>query len=150
MALLPKERDVQNWVADRLRGKQGRSYSVERESHVADEKEPDIRLRAKTSEASVPIEIKVAGSWTLKELEAALTDQLCGQYLRAQDAHHGILLLVYQRPRPKGWEHPHQAGVFLNFGQVVKHLDVLGAKIAGKSPDAPQPEVGVLNVSTCA
>jgi hypothetical protein len=59
LRLLPDETAVQNWVADRLHGKQGRSYSVERESHVVDEKEPDVRLRAKASAASVAVEIKV-------------------------------------------------------------------------------------------
>ena len=149
VALLPDERNVQNWVADRLRLKQGRAYSVERESHVVAEKEPDVRLRAKASDASLPIEIKVAGSWTLKQLEAALIDQLCGQYLRAQDARHGILLLVYQKLKPNGWKNPHQKGAFLNLGQVVEHLKVLAAQVAGKSPTAPQPEIALLDVSSC-
>ena len=78
---LPKETAVQNWVADRLRLKQGRAYSVEREPHVVDEKEPDVRLRAKVTDASVAIEIKVPESWTLEALEQALTDQLCDRYL---------------------------------------------------------------------
>jgi hypothetical protein len=76
LAGLPDEEAVQNWVADRMRLKQGRSYSVEREVHVADENEPDVRLRAKATDASVPAEVKVAESWTLDELEAALQDQL--------------------------------------------------------------------------
>ena len=63
---------MQKWTADRLRLKQGRAYSVEREVHVADEKEPDVRLRAKASDASVPLEVKVAETWTLPELDAAL------------------------------------------------------------------------------
>jgi hypothetical protein len=109
---LPDEKAVQIWVADRLRLKQGRAYSVEREPHVVDEKEPDARLRAKVSDASVAIEIKVPESWTLEQLEAALTDQLCGRYLRARDARHGILLLVYKEPRPKGWQDT-KTGAFL-------------------------------------
>lgn len=95
LAGLENEKVVQKWTADRLRLKQGRSYSVEREVHVADEKEPDIRLRAKATDASVPIEIKVAESWKLEELEGALTNQLCEKYLRAKDGRHGILLLVH-------------------------------------------------------
>jgi hypothetical protein len=69
----------QRWVADRMRLKQGRSYSVDREVHVADEKEPDVRLSAKATDANVPIEVKVAESWTLPQLENALVDQLCGK-----------------------------------------------------------------------
>ena len=89
---LPNEPAVQTWVADRLRSKQGRTYSVERESHVVEEKEPDVRLRAKASDASLAIEIKVAETWNFEELEAALVDQLCGRYLRANSARHGVLL----------------------------------------------------------
>jgi len=43
---LPDETAVQVWVADRLDLKKGSSYSVERESRVVEEKEPDMRLRA--------------------------------------------------------------------------------------------------------
>ena len=146
---LRNETAVQNWVADRLRLKQGRAYSIEREPHVVAEKEPDVRFRAKASDASVAMEIKVAESWTLPELEAALTDQLCGRYLRAKDARHGILLLVHQRARSMGWKEP-QTGAFLSFDQVVDHLKALAVRIAGTAPDAPQPEIGVLDVSSCA
>jgi hypothetical protein len=148
VAALPNENAVQNWVADRLRLKQGRAYSVEREPHVVDEKEPDVRLRAKVSDASVAIEIKVPESWTLEQLEAALTDQLCGRYLRARDARHGILILVHKEPRPKGWQDT-KTGAFLTFSEVVRRLRALATHIAGTRPDAPQPEIAVLVVTSC-
>lgn len=144
---LPDETAVQNWVAHYLRLKQGRAYSVEREPHVVDEKEPDIRLRGSATDVCVAIEIKVAESWTLEKLEEALTNQLCGLYLRAKDARHGILLLVNQELRPKGWRD--QAGVYLSFDGVVSHLQSMAARIAGTSPDSPQAEIAVINVSMC-
>ena len=146
---LQDENAVQNWVADRLRLKQGRAYSVEREPHVVDEKEPDIRLRAKASDASVAIEIKVAESWTRGQLEAALTDQLCGRYLRARDARYGILLLVHQQPRPRGWQDT-ETGAYLTFSDVVSRMRALAARIAGAASDASQPEIAVLDVSSYA
>jgi hypothetical protein len=145
---LPDERAVQNWMADRLRGAQGRSYSVEREPHVVDEKEPDIRLKAKDTDASVPVEIKIVESWTLEQLEAALTDQLCGRYLRARDGRHGILLLVHQKPRQRGWTDSRN-GTVLRFEDVVTRLRAQAFATAGSGSDAPQPEIAVLNVSTC-
>jgi hypothetical protein len=93
----------------------------------------------------VPIEVKVAESWTLGDLEVALTDQLCGKYLRARDGRHGILLLVHQTARTRGWKDPH--GKMLNFDEVVKHLQAKAIAIAASSPDAPQPEIAVLDVS---
>ncbi len=146
LAGLDNEKAVQKWTADRLRLKQGRSYSVEREVHVADEKEPDIRLRAKATDASVPIEIKVAESWKLEELEAALTTQLCGRYLRAKDGRHGILLLVHQAPKPEGWLD--RSGKVFTFDEVVSHLRAMAIAISGSFGDAPQPEIAILDVSS--
>ena len=54
-----------------------------------------IRLRSKVTDAGLPIEVKIAENWTVEELEEALTDQLCGQYLRSADARHGILLITH-------------------------------------------------------
>src|SRR5258708_1221679 len=122
------EVDIQNWVADRLRLKQGRFFSVEREPHVADEKEPDVRVRAKATDAHVAMEIKVAETWTLKDLEEALEIQLCGRYLRATEGRHGVLLLVHQDARPKGWMDS-TAGVFLSFQEVVARLSARAAII---------------------
>lgn len=141
---LPHEADVQRWVADRLRLKQGRSYSVEREPHVVDEKEPDVRVRAKATDESVAIEIKVAESWTLKELDEALEAQLCGRYLTSRDGRYGILLLVHQRPKQwKGTE----IGASLSFSDVVARLRAKAARIAGSQYGSPRAEVCVLDVS---
>jgi len=148
LSALDSERAVQNWLADRLRHLQGTSYSIEREPHVADEKEPDLRFRARVSDASVATEIKVAWSWSLKELEDALVTQLCGRYLRARDGREGILLLVNQKPRPKGWELPD--GTFIDFNQVVEHLRAMAATIRGTSQDGPQPEICAIDVSSCS
>jgi hypothetical protein len=146
LKLLPDEQAVQNWVADQLRSRQRRAYSLEREPHVVDEKEPDIRMRAPTTDASVPIEIKVAESWTLPELEAALTDQLIGRYLRAYNASDGILLLVHQKPRPRGWQAPDED--WWSFPEVVAHLRGMADTIAATGPDAPQCRIAVLDVSS--
>ncbi len=143
---LPNETEVQKWVADALHKGRRRAYSVERESHVADEKAPDVRLRAKSSDASLPIEIKVAEDWTLKELEDALAKQLGARYLRAQDAAHGVLLLVHLSARSRGWKT--KGNRYLSFGEVVAHLKRRAAAQAARAPDAPQALVATLDVSS--
>jgi hypothetical protein len=148
LSALSNEPAVQNWMADRLRHVQGNAYSIEREPHVAQEKEPDLRFRGKASDANVATEIKVVESWTLPQLEEALVNQLCGQYLRAQDGREGILLLVHQAPRPKGWELPD--GTYLSFEAVVQRLRTLAEDIRNASPSGPQPEIAVVDVSSCA
>jgi hypothetical protein len=96
----------------------------------------------------VAIEIKVAESWSLQQLEAALEVQLCGRYLQAKNGRYGILLLVHQDARPKGWENP-SSGVFLSFSAVAAQLSDRALIIAGIHPDSPQPEVCALDVSGC-
>lgn len=144
----PDEAAVQNWMADRLRQAQGAAYSIEREVRVADEKEPDLRFRAKASDANVATEIKIAESWTMQQLEDALVNQLCVQYLRGEDGREGILLLVHQRQRPKGWGLPD--GTYLKFDAVVQRLRALAVRIRSESSAGPQPEICVVDVSGCA
>lgn len=107
-----------------------------------EEKEPDIRFRAKASDANVPMEIKIAESWALGELENALILQLIGRYLRDRHNRYGILLLVHQKARPKGWRTA--TGDFLTFEQVLRHLRTIARSIAAESPTAPQVEIAVI------
>jgi len=148
LRLLPDEPAVQNWIADRLRQVQRRSYSVEREVHVAGEKEPDIRFRAKASDASVAMEIKATASgWTFEQLEDALENQLCGQYLRAREGREGIFLIVHQNPRPKGWNVANEG--FIDFPEVVRRLKASAERIRQRSASGPQPVVVAIDVSSC-
>jgi hypothetical protein len=94
----------------------------------------------------VAVEVKIAESWTLDDLEAALKIQLCGKYLRAREGRHGVLLLVHKRARPKSWLG--HDGAILTFDQVVEHLRTVAVGIASSSADAPQPEIAVLDVSS--
>jgi hypothetical protein len=141
---LKDEELVQNWVANSLQVRGTKRFSVERESHVAHEKEPDLRLRVSASQATTPIEIKVVESWTLPELERALIQQLIGQYLLDISHRWGILLLVHQKPRPRGWT---RSGKKLSITSLVRHLQCLADKIAAKEPAAPQATVALIDVS---
>jgi hypothetical protein len=146
LAALPNEPAVQIWVAQALRQVQGKAYSVDREAHRAGEKEPDIVIRAKASDANVAIEIKVIDELSVTALEAALTTQLCGRYLRAKNGRHGILLLVHQKPRTKGWQHP-VTGEWLELDGVLDYLRKQVSGIAALDADGPRPVIAVLNVS---
>jgi hypothetical protein len=145
-ALLPYEVDVQRWLADHFRKGQGVGFSIEREPHSADEKEPDLRIEAKATDARLPIEIKVAGSWSRTKLEEALEVQLMGRYLRDEKTRWGILLLVYQAERAEGWEKPFGSGHW-TFAEVVEHLRARARDIAAKDSSAPQMRVCVIDVS---
>lgn len=145
-AKLGAEAEVQNWFADALEKRQGKSYSLMREPHVSNENEPDIRLDAKQSNARIPIEIKVAESWTLKELETGLVTQLMGRYLKNRKDRWGILLVVHKAGRPKGWFN--ESGVALKIDEVIEHLQAMARTIAASSFDSAQMVVALIDVST--
>lgn len=142
---LPNEREVQKWIATALRQCQGRAYTLTREPHVVDEKEPDIRFQSNATEASMPIEIKVAESWSLADLRAALVTQLAGRYLRVRDQRHGVLLLVHQKTRPKGW--PDGAGLCLSFTEVVATLRSEAEALGACDVGAACVKIAVIDVS---
>jgi len=143
---LEREVDVQRWMAGELQAKQGRSFTVEREPHVAGEKEPDIRLSSKGSDARLAIEIKVAESWSFAKLEEALTVQLMGRYLRERNSRWGILLIVHQKKRAEGW-FP-SPGQCLTFAETVARLRDLAATISMSDSIGPQMQVGIIDVSS--
>jgi hypothetical protein len=70
------------------------------------------------------------------------------KYLRARGVRHGILLLVYQG-RKKCWRDT-KTGASLAFQAVVDRLKAMAKEIATTGPDAPQPKIAVLDVSTLA
>lgn len=146
VAALKDEKQVQSWFAHEFRKGQGLAFSIEREPLVIDGKEPDYRIRSKATEASLPVEIKVAESWSLPELEQALTSQLKGRYLRDRNDRWGILLLVYQEARPKGWKSPD--GSYWSLSEVVSHLDLLAIRMARETANGPEISVCVVDVSS--
>jgi hypothetical protein len=140
---LINETEVQNWVASELRSRQGQAYSVEREPHVAQEKEPDIRLQARAVDASVPIEVKdTMSGWSLQELERGMTEQLCGRYLRARNQRHGLYLIAHRKSRR--WR---RNGKMIRFETLVTHLQDLADSLATQGADAPQVRVSTIDVS---
>jgi hypothetical protein len=144
VAKLPREREVQQWVRDQVEERFGRAFGIEREPHVYDEKEPDLRLSSRVTSAKSPIEIK-RSTWTLEQLEDAITKQLVGRYLKNSEYRFGILLLVHQKSRPRGWKR--RRGKPFTFEQVVAQLRALAASISAASATAAQVEVVVLDVS---
>ena len=142
---LPNEREMQKWVAAELKHRKGRAYTLTREPHVVEEKEPDIRFQANATDASMPIEIKVAESWTLTDLREALATQLTGRYLRERDKRHGVLLLVHQNARPRGWED--EASNFLSFVEVVARLRSDAAALGTGEVDPSHAVIAVIDVS---
>jgi hypothetical protein len=143
---LVDENAVQRWLATQFDARKAESYTVQRETHYADEKEPDITLISRHSGVELPIEVKVVDGLSVAQLEAALEIQLCEQYLRHDSTRHGILLLVYQEARALGWDlTPGSARV--PFEPVLARLHQLAKRIRETSATAPQPIIAAIDVS---
>ena len=121
------EEAVQHWLADQLHQKYGKWFKVIREAEVADRKKPDLLLVSWSGHWEVAVEVKQSESWSIRELEEALADQLGGQYLRPLTRRHGILVLTQHRS--KVWE-GRQTGQRLEFPDVIEHLRTAAAQLS--------------------
>jgi len=146
LQLLPDENAVQRWIATQFEARQKEAYTVQRETHYAEEKEPDITLISRHSGVELPIEIKVADGLSVKELEAALVKQLCGQYLRHASTRRGILLVVHQKARKEGWMFQ-DGEPLVPYETVVARLQELARTVREQSAMGPQPIVQTFDVS---
>jgi hypothetical protein len=145
VAILENERQVQLWFADRFWLNQGTCFSIDRESLVADEKAPDLRLRAKASDASLPIEIKIAESWSRHQLEKALTVQLQGVTLETEMIAGVFCCWCIKRCVRRDGRGQMERWAF---SDVVAHLTKIANDIAAKDSLAPQMLVCVIDVSS--
>lgn len=91
-----EERYFQLWLASELQNRRARRYEIIREEEERNQKKPDMRAHVTTLRPT-SIEVKVAESWSLRELRDALKFQLVGQYMGEISSHHGILVLCATR-----------------------------------------------------
>ena len=124
---ISKECEMQRTLARRLRDRASGAYVVTREDEVADRNRTDIRLAAVAGDQKAVIEVKLADSWSLAELERALREQLVGRYLRHQTCRAGCLLLTYMGKQQHG-KHPDSSGS-LRFPEAVAYLAAVAKAI---------------------
>jgi hypothetical protein len=116
---------IGGWLQDHNSG----LYGVSPETELADRTKPDLYVSSNGILGHVPIELKVANNWTVKDLEDALKTQLCGQYLRDIAVNFGIYLLVYLGQ--KQWEDP-DTRKGIDFNQLINRLEILAEEIVKK------------------
>ncbi len=114
-------------------------YSISHENELADATRPDLYVFNNDIIGEVPIELKIADSWTVKELEERLANQLCGQYLRDIHSTCGIFLLMYCGKKGY-WEHP-TTQEQLNFDQLLKLLEITADEIVKRDERIESIEV---------
>ena len=89
-----REEHYQIWLAGQLDLRSRGLYSVTRESEAKARKRPDVVVQRTRVEARIPIEVKIADTWSGRQLRNAYKKQLIGQYQRDRRASHGVLLLI--------------------------------------------------------
>ncbi|WP_372397758.1 hypothetical protein ABMY26_27605 [Azospirillum sp. HJ39] len=137
------EISLQRYFAGRLERESRGRYDVTREEEVADHKEPDIRLRrAQVGVVSIEIKPLDSGRYSVAELKDTLETQLVGQYMRAVDSRHGILLLCMIESRR--WEIENPDGTINRFAGLPDLLRVLNDAAVGLV--ARRPDIDGLTV----
>jgi hypothetical protein len=114
------ERIIQLDIAEQLRLRSGGAYSLEREPELESFDKPDISVQRAGIKEPLPIEIKVADSWSYTQLCGAISDQFIGRYMRSRAATHGHLVITYHGKK-KTWR-PGKGKPPLNFRRLVRAL----------------------------
>lgn len=140
-----EERPVQLAIAQQLQLRKGGAYSHVREPEQEDFNEPDILILKPDIAAPLPLEVKVADSWSYKQLLEALRDQLAGKYMKERNATHGILLMTHHNKK-QTWQHS-ASKVRLNFGQLCQSLNTAAREIARVSENIEYLEVVGVSLS---
>jgi hypothetical protein len=132
---------IGNWLRERSLGR----YSVPQEEELADAKRPDIRIHGFGFDGPIPIELKIACSWTGSQFVERLNNQLCGQYFRDNRSNCGIFLLV-DIGNKKHWKHP-QSRQNLDFDSLIQLLREEAAAIIARDNKIESVEIVGINLS---
>ncbi|WP_430414029.1 hypothetical protein [Parasphingorhabdus sp.] len=135
------EAAVQNWLGSTLANMSKGRFLPHRETHVADEKRPDLLITASSAPVEVAIEIKHDDKgWSLKDLRSALRVQLAEQYLQPENRRYGVLVISNHRDG-KFWRDMEEK-VRLSFDKTISLLQREAKEIRHNSS-------GSISVSVC-
>ena len=118
------EASVQEWLAEQLALRSRGLFTISREPQVERNKRPDLTVSIPTCE--IAIEVKQADSWTVAQLKEAVSIQLAGQYLKAQQRKYGILFASNHRNRK--WT-PSLSGKQISFQMLLPLLEAEAEKV---------------------
>jgi hypothetical protein len=93
------EDEVQNWLVEQLNLRARDRFRAFREAEVAQGDKPDVIVASTSASCEVAIEVKHGKRWTVRQLDAALRNQLAEDYLKPEARRHGILVITHHRTR---------------------------------------------------
>jgi hypothetical protein len=134
------EEQVQHWLYEQLSLRANGRYHIHREPEVAEKNEPDIVISAVGAPVELAIEIKHGGKdgWSVRKLEAALSEQLVADYLRSAARRCGILVITHHGNRT--WRAP-EDNVVVTFDTLIKRLRSMARAITSNSAGPVRAEV---------
>jgi hypothetical protein len=134
------EEQVQHWLYEQLSLRANGRYHIHREPGVAEKNEPDIVISAVGAPVELAIEIKHGGKdgWSVRKLEAALSEQLVADYLRSAARRCGILVITHHGNRT--WRAP-EDNVVVTFDTLIKRLRSMARAITSNSAGPVRAEV---------
>jgi hypothetical protein len=138
---LDKETELRPFIANWLRNSDRGSFTFTQEAVVIEEKRTDIRFQPGMMDRYGTVELK-RETWSVRELEIALRDQLVGQYLRHERCRSGILLICQAKPKQKPWRHP-STSALMGLDDVVSHLSEMAKSMMTRRPELQIAVMGI-------
>lgn len=113
---------IQRWLAGRLERESRGQFSIVREEEIDRLEKTDIRLHNPVA-GRVTIEVKPVdrpNRYPFSQLVGTLEEQLVGQYMRAWNSRHGVLVITMLENRH--WD-PRDHGGRINFSELIDRLN---------------------------
>jgi hypothetical protein len=143
---VPAETEMRNLVTGRLNDRANGRYTCAQENEMPNSQRPDIWVQNPNVPAAVPIELKLLDNgWTGPALCERLRNQLAGDYLRAEAAGSGVMLLIWQgRAQDRVWQ---IEGSAVTLCGLERALQDYWHDIAGAWPDVEKVNIVVIDLT---
>lgn len=126
------------WLASKLIERSHHRYVTPQEAVIDQNLRPDIRMEHPRA-GCASLEMKWAQSWSFNDLMFALESQLLGDYLRAHNSRHGVLVLGMNEGGNLHWRAPD--GTMVDFPGMVAALKAKARELEASHPEAKRLEV---------
>jgi hypothetical protein len=128
---LDQETELRRSIAFWLRKADQGVFDFTQEAVVVDENRTDIRFHPRAMAGYSTVELK-RETWSVRDLEHALSVQLVGQYLQHENCRAGCLLIC--QAQAKRWRHP-DTNAWMSLAEVVDHLEAIAKQVMASRPE---------------
>jgi hypothetical protein len=117
------EDEVRNWLVEQMNFRSKGRFNAYREAEVAHGNMPDVIVSSTSAQCEIAVEVKHGGkTWTLRQYENALRQQLANDYLKSSNRRHGIFVVSNHGTRQ--WRDPETNEVVV-FADLISKLSAI-------------------------